>query len=629
MLTSCGCDDWATGNDTPTKTEQAAARPLVAHEVTVSLDDESTRVAYTPNGEGLQLSWEENETLGVYIRCANDEIIYAGQMSGNGTEGDRGARRFSGEVSEKQDNEQYLYIHPAPTGDNQALGKIGLSSQSGALGSSSHLNNYIPLVWEETSKRASIQGYAVHLQLSFNEDPGTISEITLQTMSMAGADHEKVFPKEYSITQVVSGAHGAEQCTGSVKLTLPVESEATKDGDLWKADVYLASTNATTNVFRTKYHAEVTASNGTFHTDYLSFPGQQSATDSKLAMLANGDVYNLTAPASKGTAMTVISDEYKVNSLLGMWNQYGKAYDPASLIVTDKSKWPSQLSINEAAIRSKTISTTTPTFLGPTNGSLYATGRQTDLKQESVSFNNIQITEDTEVFFTIVSEYGWNQNLIGYYHYPTANESSVTSRSVTKSIIFADVSKPDNEPFAKGLDGHQDKNNVGVPADAPIQEFETVKLLYSDARGFTSTIFPKGTTIGFMMMIDPEANAIEPSSTGYNPRIYDLMRWNQWRLFTNTAWNAENTIANGAASNWPSTGYTYSNFFCSGDVCNGAGSPIQGLAIYGVKDNGINNAVTAYGAMIFMVSTSNPASMQTQNKAYFNIGTTGDQIIAK
>lgn len=630
VLTSCDGEELAVRQEAQTSEVPADVRQLVQHEVTVSLDGASTRVGYTASGDGLQLSWDARETLGVYIKNGSS-YTYAGTMTGTGTAGDRGSRTFSGSVSQKSDGEEYLYVHPAPAGETQgqaAQGKIALSSQSGELGSPAHLNNYIPLVWHETSKLATIQGYAVHLQLSFNENPGTISKVTLQTMTMPEETCDKVFPKEYSIAQVVSGASDAADCTGTIELTLPSATQATKVGSQWKADVYLASTYASTNVFRTKYHAEVTASKGTFHTDYISFPGQQSANGSTLAMLGNGKVYNLTAPASKGTAMTVISDTYKVNSLLGMWNQYGKAYDPASLIVSDKSKWPSQLKENEEAIESKTILSSTPTFLGPLAGSLYATG-QTDLKQESVSFNNIQITEDTEVFFTIVSEYGWNQNLIGYYHYPTANESSVTSSSVTKNIIFADVSKPNNEPFAKGLTGHQDRNNVGTPTDAPIQEFETVKLLYTDADGFTSTVFPKGTTIGFMMMIDPEANAIDPSSTGYNPRTYDLMRWNQWRLFTNTAWNAENTIANGSAANWPSTGYTNSNFFCSGDVCVGSkSSPIPGLAIYGVKDNGINIANTAYGAMIFMVSTKDPAAMQTQNKAYFNIGS-GDQVIAK
>lgn len=117
-----------------------------------------------------------------------------------------------------------------------------------------------------------------------------------------------------------------------------------------------------------------------------------------------------------------------------------------------------------------------------------------------------------------------------------------------------------------------------------------------------------------MMMIDTEANENSPKSG------YDLLKWSQWKLFTNTAWNADN-------SGW-STGYANANFFASGDVGSDAsGTLIPGLAIYGVKDNATNTYNTAYGAMIFMVSTSEPSAMQTHNKAYFNIGT-GATVIA-
>lgn len=637
VLTSCDGEELAVRQEGQTSEVPADVRQLVQHEVTVSLDGASTRVGYTASGDGLQLSWDKDETLGVYIRKADNSILYAGTMTGSGEAGDRGSRKFSGAVSKKNNGEEYLYLHPAPTGETQgqaAQGKITLTSQSGALGSPAHLNNYIPLVWHETSKLASIHGYAVHVQLTFNEDPGTISKVTLRTMAMPEETCDNVFPKEFSIAQVVSDAPVADQCTGSIELTLSPGTKATQVGNQWKADAYLASAFATTNVFRTKYHAEVTTeSDDTFYTDYISFPGQQSSNGNTLAMLGNGKVYNLTAPASKDAAMTIISDTYRVNSLLGMWDQYGKAYDPLRLIVYQGGDatlpadiLPAQLTDNKSAIcsRYKNNGSGTPTWLGAGSGSLYnlTATAISDTKQSDVTINNIEITAPTEVFVTFISEYGWNENLLGYYHYAgTAPESS---RDITKTLIFPNVSKPDHQPFNLGGSGAGSTAsgpNIGKPEQAPLREFETVKLLYTDPKtGFTSTIFPTGTIIGFIMMIDTEAQEQTPNA-GYN-----LLKWSQWRLFTNTKWNKENTIANGAASNWRET-YAHDNFFCSGDVCKD-GSPIPGLAVYGVKDDGTNTANTAYGAMIFMVSTSNRAAMQTQNKAYFNIGT-GDQVIAK
>ena len=636
--------------------QESATRPLVHISFEASLEAPATRVAYTQGAGALNRTWATSETLGVYIKHANGTITYAGSISSTGSTTDV-TRTFSGEVSKLQSGETYVYMHPSLSGtkDAVATATIDYTSQSGDLGSTAHLSDLIPMVWHDGSSVADMQGYVLRLVLTFNQDPGTISSVALQTMSMGddGQTADCVFPKTFKTANLAKAINSTlpdaktrgtalasdDEYTSTITLNVSGANTATNNGDgTYTAEAYLASAAIhNLDVFRSKYNVKVTAASGTYYSDYKSFPGQTTAnaTDG-LAMLQNGKSYKLTAKMSKGYAPTIISEQFKVNSLLGMWNQYGKAYDPQGLVVTDEALWPEQLRTNKTAIDSRAKSQLyagTPNWLGPAAGSLYATGHTDDLKQENVTFNNIQITADTEVFFTIVSEFGWNQNLLGYYYYPTANEGSVNANSVTKNIIFADVSKPNHEPFAKGETGHKDANNVGTPAQAPIQEFETVKLLYTDANGYTSTTFPAGTTIGFFMMIDPEANIIVDgdgnSIDGYNHRQYDLMRWNQWRLFTNSAWNAQNTIANGAVTNWPSTGYPNSNFFASGDVCSDAnGTKIPGLAIYGVKDNGINNYNYAYGAMIFMVSTRNAAAMSTQNKASFNIGT-GSLVIAK
>ncbi|MBQ0056290.1 MAG: hypothetical protein KBT20_01425 [Bacteroidales bacterium] len=623
---------------------EAVDRELTHITFTASLEQNDTRVTYTQGAGELTRSWAVDETLGVYIRKTDGNIIYAGTITSSGQTTDV-TRTFEGNVTKLESGETYIYMHPNLGGTigEAATATIDYTSQSVALGSTSHLANLIPMIWRNGRSMGEMQGYVIRLQMTFNENPGAISAVKLQTMSMgdAGTTEDRVFPVSFKTANLgnavnsvlpsakTSGTSLASNADYTNTITANVSGSATGNGDgTYSAEVYLVSADVENiDVFRSKYNVKVEAANGTYYSSFKSFLGQTSASASTgLPMLANGKSYKLAAKMSKGYAPTIISEQFKVNSLLGMWNQYGKAYDPQGL-VTAEANWPAQLRDNKTAIESRAKSQSyagTPSWLGPVSGSLYATGHADDLKQDNVTFNNIQITAETEVFFTIISEFGWNQNLLGYYYYPTANEGSVNSNSVTKNIIFADVSKPNHEPFAKGVAGHKDVNNVGTPAQAPIQEFETVKLLYTDENGYTSTKFPAGTTIGFWMMIDPEANIIVDGDgstiNGYNHRQYDLMRWNQWRLFTNSAWNAQNTIANGAVTNWPSTGYTNSNFFASGDVCNGSGNPIEGLAIYGVKDNGTNIYNYAYGAMIFMVSTSIPSAMQTHNQAYFNIG---------
>lgn len=670
VLTSCGeAMEW---NDTTTTNGAPdVQRQMVMHEVTVSIDDAATRVAYTPdnniqdnntptnNTPGLRLSWEADETLGVYIKKTDNSIVYAGTVSYTGGTAGYGVREFRGTVSKLNNGEQYIYMHPAVSDEtvgSAAAGNIGYASQSGKLGSTAHLKQFVPLVWRDNGEpilTAEKQAYVVRVLLQFNEDPGKITSVALRTMKMGddGTTPDKIFPKYFNTANLANGVNNTlatEKTAGTTlsgdaaytdEITLGISSSVPKKvGTMWKADAYIAVPSINNlDVFRTKYDVKVIAEKGTYYSDYRSFPEQGSTTAATgLPMLTDGKCYNLRANMSKSYAMTIISEQFRVNSLLGMWNTYGKPYDPFGLVVYDGesvvsgASIPAQLKNNKDAIltRYKNNGTGTPTWLGAGNGTLYdvtANAYSNNLRQDNVIINNIEITKPTEVFVTFISEFGWNENLLGYYHYDTDNvpESSI---GVRKTLIFPNVSKPNHQPFNLNGSGSGSTGagvNIGTPDQAPLREFETVKLLYTDANGYTSTTFPAGTIIGFMMMIDTEAQESSPKS-GYN-----LLKWSQWRLFTNTTWNKENTRANGAAADWPLPyGYTRWNYFCSGDVCNGSGNPIQGLAIYGIKDDAKNDTNTAYGAMIFMVSTSDPSAMETWNKAYFNIGT-GNIVISK
>lgn len=644
LLAACSGEEWHSLAD-----GQVATRPVVAHNVTVSLGEPEARVDYQQEGDDLKLTWQESETLGVYIKQTDNNLIYAGTVSSNGAVG-AGARHFTGVVSEKTEGESYVYLHPALGGETQgqtAQGTIDFAGQAGNLGSTAHLSNYVPLIWTEGVSMVAHRGYVVRLKLKFMSDPGTINTVTLRAME--GVGNDLVFPVSFDAATM------APSTTMKRELTLTVPSEtATNNGDgTWSADAYLVCSHCDVNVFRTKYDVKVDASAGTFYfNEFRSFPGQEQApSNTVLQMLADGKCHYLSATMSKDVATTVVSSQYKVNSLLGMWNEYGKVTDPFAMVKT--TGLPPQLQTNildkKDAFTDRTLinksSQGSPTF----TWTMVTRQCGGSYKQDNVTYNNIDIVESpTEVYVTFVSEYAWAQNLLGYYHYPTGSVPSHPS-TVLKTIIFPNVSKGDHVPYNKGgTDGGANINpntataNVGVAADAPLQEYTTVQLLYNNPDGTYSKEFPVGTTIGFFIMRDPKASSSgkdegsmgdtsEDTHTGYTPRPDNtLLDWNAWRLFTNTAWNSAKNPYTTAYNNvgWWNT-MSCQNFFCSADVGDSNnGGVIPGLAFYGAKDDASHNYNYSFSAMLFMVSTSVPASMQTANKCYFNIGT-GNQIIDK
>lgn len=201
FLTSCN-KEWTADNNGLSNEVPTDERQLVVHEVSVALDGVLSRVSYKDENEGLQLSWNADETLGAYIRKTDNTIIFAGTMTSSGEAGDRGARRFSGNISQKGDNEQYIYIHPALTGETQgqaAKGNIDLSTPSGSLGSTAHLTKYIPLIWNEGSSLVSNQGYAIHLR-----------QVMAAQQVMMARTHLKTIPitRLGRTTRLSTGMHG-------------------------------------------------------------------------------------------------------------------------------------------------------------------------------------------------------------------------------------------------------------------------------------------------------------------------------------------------------------------------------------------------------------------------------------
>lgn len=629
MLTSCSSDDNTLAEDITLLTPDAPAevRPLVHHEVTVSLNsDATTRVVATPGPvndgstptNGLQLSWSEYEQLGVYIQnTSTNAIERAGFISSIGHDGDRGSRTFTGAVKEKTSGEKYIYMHP----DLGSQTSIDYTTQNGVLGSTAHLSKYIPLVWREGNPKPENQGYIVHVKMHFKDDPGTIRSIKMCTMKRGNED--RIFPKAFDTSRisadvnnsVASNTQGTELSTDNNytdNIILSVEGSATEVGTgadrHWEADAYIVCSSVENlNVFSTKYQVKADCDGGLFTcSNFISFPGQDkepASTSRTLAMLSDGKVYNLNAKLTKDVCNTIISSSYGISSILGMWNNNGEPYDPMGLIVNNPENLPSQLHNNRNAIITRYKEAPKQASLKLNYSDLYKTNNPnngTDWKQEDVTFNNISIVEPTEVFFTYLHNdgdqgagvaYGTyrNKNLVGYYYYDTPQDGGNAPSSpnaVQKNIVF--------------------------PNTTVIEEFKTVQLLYTDKNGYVSKTFPAGVTVGFYLMINPTATDAEHSAD------FSLMKWTQWTAYSNSVWNKSNL-------GWPSSGYTRSNFFATGDVSSSTNKDhiIPGLAFYAVKDRGDENinASWCHSALIYMISTSNPDAMKTYNKGFINIGT--------
>lgn len=591
---------------------------MVSHEVTVSLGgDATTRVVAEPgtvnegqqDTDGLLLKWSANETLGVYIKGTDNSITRAGSISSFDPANDTNARTFTGKVKAKQAGESYIYMHPDLGESNTS---IQFTSQQGALGDAgtAHVTNYLPLIWQENGGLPAIKGFVVHVKMQFMTDPGQIKKVTLE--SMAQGTEDKIFQKEFSLSS-------SQEKVSAIVLTVD-EGTAVQNttNNFWEADAYLVCAQSDANVYRSKYHVEVLTADNTKYNmcQYLSFPGQQDAQNNTQPMLDNGKLYNLTAQFGEpGICKTLINSEYNVHSLLGMWNTYGRPYDPCGLIYNGSNY---QLPDHVADIIGDAGKQTVMMSRMLVGKSTQGTPTFTSSFPEA---DNITIIgKPTEVYVTFLSEFAWSQNLLGYYHYETLPASSDAAK---KNIIFANMSKGNHVPFNKGgingaanVNPNTERQNVAAPDNAPLNEFTTVKLIYTDENGFTSTTFPFGTTIGFFMMVDPKASGLSYKDDGsidtdYTPRDDGtLLNWQSARYFTNRDWN---------------TNYRYQVFVSGGLAVNGEVKP--GLAVYGARDNVGNNFNYAYSAMLFMVSTGNANSMNTNNAKAFNIGT-GDQVIS-
>ena len=128
------------------------------------------------------------------------------------------------------------------------------------------------------------------------------------------------------------------------------------------------------------------------------------------------------------------------------------------------------------------------------------------------SEGKVQTVDGAEIFFTFVVEECFNQNVIGYYFYPT-DEVPASPDGLKKYVIIPNASIAGNAPY--GAKGWNNKNYGQT--NAPTTANHKVQLLYEDESGNMVPTFPPNTTIGYFIIangwdVDGETDFSEPSS---------------------------------------------------------------------------------------------------------------------
>lgn len=584
---------------TPPAEESLGNRPLVKH----TFEPGSLTVKSVTFDSGkdawLNLEWDNaiDEKISVYIQNPSGTYYYAGDIISPACNDAR--RLFSGNIIAKEEGEKYMYVHPSlasqEVSGEEAKGSIDLSSQAGTV---EGLKDILPFVWKEKSDGQGIDqvktAYLIKLTMQFATDPGAVSSVTMETMDKTSADN--VFPSRFT------AASGFTASADSKSITLSNGGNSGTTRVLY----LLSSSDPSKNVYESKFRFIATDSNSNkYYSEFRSFPGQDSeqASQSKtLTAFENGKTFRASRKMSSVPPPTVINSTYKVNSLLGMWNEFGKPYDPDRRIISAENLNSAEVPGNLKALIGTTQlqadfdrrmlkhfytsnNVNTPTFLGE----LYH-------KKNNNGGKTINLKKASKVFVTFVSEYAWDRNLLGYYSYTGSHPSTETV--LTKNIVFADMSRPGHIPFVD--ENHAYK--TGNALDAPLKPYSTVQLYYVDDDGFSHEEFPKDTYIGFFVM----KNTIVTDGNS-------ILNWTSSRLFTNYGLNSANPEM---------------NYFASGDIIkpsttvttyDGSSDKLKGVAIFGCKDD-LNSDNYRFAAMSFIVSTSDPDALSINNTAAFNVG---------
>lgn len=281
--------------------------------------------------------------------------------------------------------------------------------------------------------------------------------------------------------------------------------------------------------------------------------------DDVAAGSGSNSIYNLKADDSDKE-----SDDFNIYSLCkwDLSNYYGKVNTPSDYFGKSDitaTQWNDLKKRIRKAFWGDENAHTRPAV------TYFKKGASKDNSGKAVDTNHLNITiasttkvdgqevpvDNAEVYFTFLTENGWNQNTIGYYYY-TGN-APTDPTAVKRFIILpnASIANDWDENNDENLDrlnmpyvlsdskpeGYYDNRNEWSyhRSNAPVAENKKIKLLYWN-NGEPSTKFPAGTTIGFFIISNGFGNAYNQNhNKGLN--LYRSEQGSKGYLYSNKEWN--------------------------------------------------------------------------------------------
>lgn len=139
--------------------------------------------------------------------------------------------------------------------------------------------------------------------------------------------------------------------------------------------------------------------------------------------------------------------------------------------------------------------------------------------------NEIATVASASLNLVFMSEGAWNQNVVGYYYYPTSQQPA-SSASIKKFVCLPNASKPAHYPYGGNASASYQSNQ------APAYAGESVSLLFENEDGTFTKNFPPGYTIGYFII----SNGFVPSSSGKG-----TIDTGKTIIYSNEAWNTVKT----------------------------------------------------------------------------------------
>lgn len=171
--------------------------------------------------------------------------------------------------------------------------------------------------------------------------------------------------------------------------------------------------------------------------------------------------------------------------------------------------------------------------------------------------------------FVFLTEWGWYQNVMGYYYYKTSEAATITAANVKKFICLPNASKPNHFPYGGG-----DSRAYHKQDPAPAYAGESISLLFEKEDGSFTKNFPPGYTVGYFLISNGFRTVTDQDNYKGDPINPGQINASKTFYYSNEAWNSDGNKRYLALS-----------------------LPNDGGIVYGVEDGGDNS----YDDVMFMI----------------------------